>query len=225
MRDFASRWNPRSSRLVHGSGSESPSPMNDLAANGPSEDPTLELLRRANGGDQAAWKALFEEHEPLMRSVLRRRIPQGFRPRFDTEDIIQSAWLALSKQGADLQLADARSFRAWLARVLLNKLSDRIRKIQRAADGGLVETRPSTEVVEGLPAIGPSLEELAQQAELMARMYERIFALERPDRDIVTARYFDELGWAEIAQRTGLAPATVRKRYNELLEGMVRGFF
>jgi len=193
--------------------------------NGSSADPTLALLRRAIAGDQAAWKALVVEHEPLMRSVLRNRIPQGLRPRFDTEDLMQSAFLALTKHGPDLELADARSFRAWLARVLLNKLRDRIRAADRASNRGFVETRPSTEIVDQHPDGGPSLEELAQQAELMARMYERILTLERGDRDIVIARFVDELGWAEIAQRTGLAPSTVSKRYNELLERMVRGFF
>ncbi len=189
------------------------------------EDPTLALLRRATAGDQAAWKALFVEHEPLMRSLVRNRIPRGLRPRFDTEDLMQSAFLALAQHAPDLELADARSFRAWLARVLLNKLRDRIRKAAQVSGGGFVETRPSTEIVEQHPDGGPSLEELAQQAEFMARMYERILTLEREDRDIVTARFIEELGWAEIAKRTGLAPSTVSKRYNQLLERMVRSFF
>lgn len=199
--------------------------MSESNASPESEDRTLALLRRATGGDQDAWRSLYTEHEALMRSVLRNRIPPHLRPRFDTEDLMQSAFLALAEHGADLEIDDARSFRAWLARVLLNKLRDRIRRVARAARDGARETRPPTEVVEQHPDGGPSLEELAQQAELMARMYERILTLEPDDREIVISRFVDQLSWTEIALRTGLAPATVTRRYNTLLERIVRGFF
>ncbi len=189
------------------------------------EDPTLILLRRAVDGDQEAWNRLYREHEDLMRRVLCNRIPPSLRRRFDTEDIMQSAFLELSQHGHDLELADARSLRAWLARVLMNKLRDRIRKIARASRAGLHETRPPTEVVEQHPDDGPTLEELAQKAELMARMYERILALPPDDRDIVMSRFVDQRSWAEIADRTGLGKSTVSKRYNQLLESIVRGFF
>ncbi len=189
------------------------------------EDPTLLLLRRAMDGDQDAWKQLFRENEELMRRVLRNRIPSSLRRRLDPEDLMQSAFLVLSQHGPDLELVDARSFHAWLAKVLLNKLRDRIRKLARATRAGASETRPPTEIVEQHPDDGPSLEEMAQKVELMARMYERILVLQPIDRDIVLARYVDQLSWAEIAKRTGLAPSTVSKRYNELLESIVRGFF
>lgn len=189
------------------------------------EDPTLALLKRAMDGDQDAWDRLYADHEPLMRSVLRNRIPGTLRRRFDTEDLMQSAFLALTRHGPDLEIADARSFRAWLARVLLNKLKDRIRQAARDARQGVLEVRPPTEVVEQHADDGPTLEELAHQAELLARMYERILTLDREDRDLVIARFVDQLTWAEIANRTGLAPATATKRYNKLLERIVRGFF
>lgn len=189
------------------------------------EDPTLKLLRRAMDGDQQAWDHLYREHEDLMRRVLHNRITPNLRRRFDTEDIMQSAFLQLSQHGPDLELADARSLRAWLARVLMNKLRDRIRKVARAASAGMNETRAPTEVVEQHPDDGPTLEELAQKAELMARMYERILALPPDDRDIVVSRFVDQRSWAEIADRTGLGKSTVSKRYNQLLESIVRGFF
>lgn len=199
--------------------------MNTSNGDPEGEDPTLVLLRRAMEGDQPAWDSLYAEHEHLMRNVLRNRIPPSLRRRFDTEDLMQSAFLALTKHGPDLELSDARSLRAWLARVLLNKLKDRIRRAAREAREGALEVRPPTEVVEQIPDDGATLEQLAHQAELMARMYERILTLEREDRDLVIARFVDQLTWTEIADRTGIAPATATKRYNKLLERIVRGFF
>jgi DNA-directed RNA polymerase specialized sigma24 family protein len=58
----------------------------------------------------------------------------------------------------------------------------------------------------------------------MARMYERILALPPADRDIVNLRFVDQVPWAEIARTHGLAESTVRRRYRELLENIVRGF-
>jgi len=187
----------------------------------PEEDQTLALLRRATAGDQDAWHELFAVHQPLMRGVLRNRIPASLRARFDMEDIMQSAFLTLSQQGETLEVRDAPSFRAWLSRVLLNKLQDRLRNASRQ---GVREMRSPTEEVHQHPAQGPSLEELATQTELMARMYERILALPAIDRDIVNLRFVDQVAWADIARQTGLAESTVRRRYRELLENIVRGF-
>jgi len=183
------------------------------------------LLQRALDGDQDAWKQLYAENEEWMRMVLRNRIPPSLRRRMDPEDLMQSAFLVLSQRGSDLDIVDSRSFHAWLATVLLNKLRDRLRKMARASAAGAQEIRPDTETFKQYPDSAPSLEELAQKAELLARMYERILALPPDDRDIVLARYVDQLSWADIAKRSGLAPSTVTKRYNELLESIVRGFF
>jgi RNA polymerase sigma factor (sigma-70 family) len=138
---------------------------------------------------------------------------------------MQSAFLKLTQVGADLEIADARSLRAWLARVLMNKLRDRLRAAATAARQGLGTARPSTEVMEQQAADGPTLDQLAQEAELAARMYERILALRGVDRDIVILRFVDRLPWTEIARRTGLAATTVSNRYRELIDRMVRGFF
>ena len=185
----------------------------------------LALFRRALDGDGDAWHALFSVQEAHMRQVLRNRIPLSLRPRLDTEDLMQSAFLKLTQVGSGLEIADARSLRAWLARVLMNKLRDRLRAAATAARQGLGTARPSTEVMEQQAADGPTLDQLAQEAELAARMYERMLSLHGVDRDIVILRFVDRLSWTEIARRTGLAATTVSNRYRELIDTMVRGFF
>ncbi|MBL8862276.1 MAG: sigma-70 family RNA polymerase sigma factor [Planctomycetes bacterium] len=191
----------------------------------PDDEQTLVDLQRARAADQDAWQRLYSAHESFMRRVLRNRIPRKLRSHFDTEDLMQSAFLTLTQRSAELEVGDARSFRGWLARVLVNKLVDRIRAAARRERQGFVETRPPTSVVEAQTDDGPSLEELAEQAEILARMVERILALPLDDRELVLGRFVDGLTWVELARRTGLAPATVSRRYQELLEGVVRGFF
>lgn len=199
--------------------------MNDVSKRLPvDDDRTLDLVRRAVAGDQEAWHEVVAVHEGLMRSVLRHRMPRSLRARFDAEDVMQSAFLELSQQGENLELRDAPSFRAWLTRVLVNKLRDRIRSAARASNQGVRECRLPTDVIDQQSDGRPSEVDLVEQAELMTRMYERIMSLDPEDREIVTCRLIDKLGWAEIASRTGLAVATVSNRYRELLENIVRGF-
>lgn len=198
--------------------------MTDAPPPQPEPDPVVELFRRAQAGDEAAWQELYEQHAGMLLGLLRNRIPPALRARFDTADLLQSVFLQLSNHRAQLQFADAHSLRAWLIRVLMNKFKDRIRQVRSDQDN-LREERAPTEIVSQQPGAAPTLDEMASKAELLARMYERILVLDTEDREIVMSRLVDKLTWTEIARRSGLAPATVTKRYNELLEGMVRGFF
>ncbi len=191
----------------------------------PGEQEALILFRLALDGDEQAWTKLFHIQEAHMRRVVSQRIPAMLRPRLDTEDLMQSAFFELTQHGSGLEISDARSLRAWLGRVLMNKLRDRIRAAETGTRAGLGAPRPRTEDFEQHPADGPTLEDMAQRAELLARMYDRILALDPVDRHIVILRFVDRLPWTEVAKRTGLAAATASKRYNELLDQMVRGFF
>lgn len=194
-----------------------PSPLDEESAE--------TLLARALDGDQDAWLELYNSQKVHMCKAVSHRIPLRLRSSLDTEDLVQSTFLELTRHGAELKINDARSLRAWLARVMVNKLRDRLRG--RDSDAGRVHgtSQPATEFMEGQPDDGPTHEELVQEAEFASRMYERMLALEGTDRDIVILRFMDRLPWSEIARRTGLAVSTVTIRYRELIDRMVRGFF
>src|SRR5438477_3393419 len=81
-------------------------PMNERAAESPSPDPSIALMRAAAQGDQAAWTELYAQHRTLMRTLLHGRIPASLRSRFDTEDVMQSALLALCRHRPALELQD-----------------------------------------------------------------------------------------------------------------------
>ncbi len=192
----------------------------------PADEASAEvLLARALDGDEEAWRQLYHSQEVHMRKAVSNRIPLRLRSSLDTEDLVQSTFLELTQHGAKLKITDARSLRAWLARVMVNKLRDRLRGRDSDAGRVLGSSQPPTEFMDGQPDVGPTHEELVQEAEFASRMYERMLALEGTDRDIVILRFMDRLPWTEIALRTGLAVSTVTIRYRELIDRMVRGFF
>jgi RNA polymerase sigma factor (sigma-70 family) len=50
------------------------------------------LLDRVRGGDEAAARQLLESFEPHVRRVVRMRLPQVMRAKFDSMDFVQSVW-------------------------------------------------------------------------------------------------------------------------------------
>ena len=185
-----------------------------------SDEETIELLQRALAGDQEAWRELFASHEAWMRGVLKNRIPPALRPRFDTDDVIQSVFLELAQRSGSLRVPDAPGFRRWLARILLNELRERIEHAQAQ------RRHPGAEE----PATGDGLAERAAadeylaRADLRARVLEAIDTLSPQDQELVTARYLEEREWAEVARITGLAETTCRNRAADIFERLMRRF-
>ena len=190
----------------------------------PAVERTLALLRRLKARDQGALAELFAEHQDLMRGVVRNRIAEDLRRGTDTDDLLQSTFITAAKNVGELEFTDARSFRAWLARVLMSKLQERRRRIDRAHSRWVHDTRAVTGDLEAHAEPGPTSQQITEEAELLSRMYERIHCFEKQDRTILLARIVHGRSWAQIAEQTGLAPGTVSKRFESLRDKLVRSF-
>ena len=71
-----------------------------------------ELIRRFQGGDERAFRALYARHTPRLKMTIRRLL--GFR-RQESEDVVQDTWLAACR-GLGGYRGDA-PFGAWLASI------------------------------------------------------------------------------------------------------------
>lgn len=190
----------------------------------PAVERTLALLRRVKARDQGALAELFEEHEDLMRGVVRRRMAEDLRRGTDTDDLLQSTFITAAKNVGELEFEDARAFRAWLARVIMSKLQERRRRLDRAHGQWVHETRALTADLESHAEPRPDSQQITEEAELLSRMYERIHCFERDDRTILLARIVHNRSWAQISEATGLAPGTVSRRFETLRDKLVRSF-
>src|SRR5207249_7574182 len=72
---------------------------------------------------------LFRALEPFLRGLARRKLPRQARGRFDSADVVQSAWASLidGLREGRWQFADSAHLQAFLARVVLCRLYDRAR--------------------------------------------------------------------------------------------------
>jgi RNA polymerase sigma-70 factor (ECF subfamily) len=178
-------------------------------------DALLDLLCR---GDAVAAEQVFRAYEPILRKVVRRRLPPRLRAKFDSVDIVQSIWADLLRgfREAGWRFADAAHLRAFLVKVTRNRFIDRQRKHLTAVEreqpleGAVLEQVP--------PAPQPGPEEMAQANDL----WEQLLAICPPaHRDLLVLRR-QGLSVPEVAGRCGLHEDSIRRILRELARELAR---
>jgi RNA polymerase sigma factor (sigma-70 family) len=169
------------------------------------EAPMDELLDRLRAGDETATGELFRTFEPFLRGLVRRQLPRQVRGRFDSADIVQSAWASLidGLRDARWHFPDAARLRAFLARVVLCRLYDRART-------ALIQTgreEPLANLTDGLPSPEPRPSEFARAG----AAWDALLDVCPPEHHSVL--HLRRLGHSceEIAERTGLHAGSVRR--------------
>ena len=185
-------------------------------------DETRDWVEAAAAGDPDAWDALYRRFRPLMACALSRRIPDHLRGRFDTEDVLQSAFLAAYTGLADYEHGDGESFRAWLTRISRNKLLDRIRAHDRSRRSAAVE-RGGLDL-DGLtedPRAGESPSVLVSRAERSAEILAALSQLGERKQALVWMRQFEQRTWQEIAAELDCPESSARRWHAEALRDLV----
>ena len=166
-----------------------------------------ELLKLLCCGDAVAAETAFLEYEPYLRAVVRRLLPQRLRPKFDSVDIVQSAWsdLLTGFRDAGWQFADAHQLRAFLVKVTRNRFIDRYRQHERAAR---CEEPLTSHCLEQRPAPSqdtPSSEAMAED------LWQRLLVLCPLDYRPILHMKRQGTPLGDIAIRTGLHPGSIRR--------------
>jgi RNA polymerase sigma-70 factor (ECF subfamily) len=145
------------------------------------------LVRDARHGDEGAFARLYERYARVIHAVLLARAP-----RADVEDLVQEVFLSAWNRLDGLR--DPAAFGGWLAMIARNRATDFHR---RAVES--VELPDDLMAHDGTAARAEALGVL----EIIARL---------PDayRETLLMRLVEGLTGPEIAERTGLTPASVR---------------
>lgn len=149
------------------------------------QTPEAALVEAARAGDRDAFERLYATYAPLVHGVLLARVPYG-----EVSDLVQDVFLtAFRKLG---HLRDAGRFGPWVAIIARNRAADFYRR-----------ARQTEELCEEL-AQGPRRDPEASEA------LEAIRALPEAYRETLVLRLVEGMTGPEIAERTGLRPASVR---------------
>jgi RNA polymerase sigma-70 factor (ECF subfamily) len=149
------------------------------------ESPEAALVAAVRAGDRDAFARLYESFAPLVHGVLLARVPYD-----EVSDLAQDVFLVAFRKLESLR--DATRFGPWVAMIARNRAMDfhrRKRETEELRDevargaGHLAEAREALEVIRSLP---------------------------EAYRETLVLRLVEGMTGPEIAERTGLQPASVR---------------
>jgi RNA polymerase sigma-70 factor (ECF subfamily) len=164
-----------------------------------SDEPTIELVLKARGGDRVAVVALLQRCLPEVRRWAHGRLPSHAREALDTGDLVQEAALHLLQRVDDFEPRHVGAMQAYLKQSIINRIRDEIRRVGR---------RPTpVEMTDEPPGDLPSPLEVAIQNESYERYRNALEQLSARDRELVVARMEAQWSFAQVAERFGIATA------------------
>ncbi len=143
------------------------------------------LVEAARAGNRAAFGMLYERYGSMVHGVLLARVPYD-----EVDDLLQDVFLAAMEKLATLR--NPAAFPGWLAAIARNCAVDYHRR----------PPAPATSAEAPVRSDGPRTEAL----EVLAI----IRNLPEAYRETLTLRLVEGMTGPEIADRTGLTPASVR---------------
>jgi RNA polymerase sigma-70 factor (ECF subfamily) len=149
------------------------------------ESPESALVAAVCAGDRDAFARLYESFSPLVHGVLLARVPYD-----EVSDLVQDVFLVAFRKLSTLR--DASRFGPWVAMIARNRATDFHRRKRETEElqeeaargaGAVVEAREALEIIRSLP---------------------------EAYRETLVLRLVEGMTGPEIAERTGLQPASVR---------------
>ncbi len=180
---------------------------------------TVELIRAARAGDEAAWSRLDDKLRGVLREAVHGQVPRAMRGQLDTEIVLQStltaAYLAIERD--EYEYKGRGSLTAWLKVIFVNKLRSRIRNLRSQKRNIDLEVGSGLEACEA-PAETPA--EQVARAEDYARLMLALTELPIDQARILMECFCDKRSTASIARSHGLSEKAVRKRMAQALQSL-----
>ncbi len=165
----------------------------------PDEATSVELVKRAQQGDQAAQALLFRRHFSGTRALIFRLVPYDG----ELEDLVQDTFVHAMESIGSLRTPEA--FSGWLRGIAVRVVRNRLRRRGLARRLGLAGTEESQLDIavsrEAPPDVG---------AELIAT-YRAFRALKVDSRIILELSRVEGLTNAEVAEALALSLSTVKR--------------
>jgi RNA polymerase sigma-70 factor (ECF subfamily) len=163
------------------------------------------LLRRAAGGDPAAWRTVVGDYAPRLFALLRAHCHDAEL----AEEIAQSTFCTLAaKIGSYVETG---RFESWLFRIAMNRLRDEMRRRARHArtmDSEPMQAMAEPEVRRGSRAADPELRDQLSRA--MARLPEA-------DREIIELRHTGGMSFKALSDYYEEPVGTLLARHHRAL--------
>ena len=149
------------------------------------ESPEAALVEAVRRGDNEAFGRLYSTFGRMVHGILLARVPYG-----EVDDLVQDVFLTALKKIDSLR--DAAAFGPWIAMITRNRAMDYHRRSRETTE--LTESSAQTRAVQ------------TESVEVLNLIRQLPEAYHEP----MILRFVEGMTGPEIAERTGLAPASVR---------------
>jgi len=164
-----------------------------------SDEPTIELVIKAQSGDRNAVEALLQRCMPPLKRWAHGRLPSAARAYLDTGDLVQEAAMHVIGRLDFFEPRHVGALQAYLRQSVINRIRDEVRRLGRHP--------ASVELPEDHPSDRTSPLETAMKAEAYQRYKEALATLGSKDRELIVARIEVQWSLSEIAHRFGMRTA------------------
>jgi RNA polymerase sigma-70 factor (ECF subfamily) len=192
---------------------------------------SIDLVKRAQGGDQAALDDLIQRYYPKVRRIVRLRLGRGLRRWLDSEDILQGTFIGAVRTLDRFEMRDESSLLHWLGKIAEHQIKD-------AADYHYAQKRDgrrqqSLRVIPGgdssdefqidLPGDEtPPLEGVIDGEQLVA-IEAAIPDLREEYREVILIRDYEGASWATVAELlSSPSPDAARMLYARAIAELTR---
>ncbi len=200
-----------------------------MAENGASRELDDDLLiDRAAAGDRAALAALFDRYRSRLRQMVRLRLDRRLQGRVDASDVLQDAYLDVSRQLPHYLHKRAMPFFLWLRlvtgqrmmRIHREHLGAAARDVGREVSlyKGALPQASSVSLAAQLLGRYTTASQAVSRAEIQVQIQAALNGMEAIDREIIALRHFEELSNSEAAEVLGLEASAASKRYVRALK-------
>jgi RNA polymerase sigma-70 factor (ECF subfamily) len=166
------------------------------------------LLDRSRAGDPAALDALLARLRPYLRLLARTRLGPGLGSRLDESDVVQEALLRVYRGFGQFNGRSVPELLGWVGQIVAHAAAT------CARGQGADKRDPAREAPGGerLARFLPAKESdpPAQRDEDAARLAAALERLSDAQRQVIEARFFEQLSFQEIGRRTGKSEGAVR---------------
>src|SRR5437660_6447111 len=181
------------------------------------------LLRRAAAGDEAACHDLFSRYRDRLKRMVHLRLSRRLQGRVDDSDVLQEAYLDVSRRLAEYAADPKLPFYLWLRHLTGLKLAEVHRRHLgtqlRDADREVTLHRGGLPEADSMSLAAHLLGQLTTPSQAAIKPETRLIVqdalnnMDQVDREVLALKHFEQLSTGEMAEVLGMSKAGAGSRY------------
>ena len=177
------------------------------------------LLLRAQQGEEGARGALLDTYRNYLELLARIEIGRRLQTKVDADDVVQETFLEAHRNFGLFRGRQEAEFVSWLRAILATRIADLVRHylgtqgrdIRRERDLQVDLDQSSRALDRGLIALQSTPSQQLARQELRVMFADTLAQLSDEYREVIVLRHFEELSFADVADRMQRSIDSVQK--------------